>query len=660
MSFSSSVSAASLTEHEVEEFTEVVLDMLERQQPETHAVPFNRTKIDVLLSGSNPIVVETLFRPGSGVDNDKARAIADNILAGSTVPASDAPGATQYTVSHVSVDLPPPPPPLLQTMSPAPAPSSSPSEPSQDIMGDGKGPVDVTASDGALMLNLIIAVLVLVIVFLGVVVRRRRNRAPKLSVLPTVGIGDAPIVLNGRLTAAQQIARAQLQQARLEGAVTASAMSVSVSVRAPQPRTQQNETYAVLERNKAAPPPETYAALGPQARQPGAVGAPRVPLSPRPAADNQYTDPRPEPEMYETINETDSGSDMYAELCPRPDMYAELSPRSPATTIAEAFGTIAEADDVYMDPSYMAGATDDDAPVYMTAATDDNVSEYMDCAPPTPDPADADVYLALPMGAQPEYENPARAVKLGADRGAYVEVNLPFLNRGNKNTAYDNAEATDADVSIDQPSEAALSPRPRTLWDDSSMENPPDTTLPLAKACGTTSTKRRGMGGSIQRFGRLLSRKGGQDLATPTSVGAPLRARPVLDDALAASPGSTLQRDRTGRMRPTPVYYEAPAFQDLYPLATPTNVLERADEYMHTEPQGLYPLDGLSSPEYEEPDAPSPTSPGYSAIDAVAGDAAAKPEAKPENHCIIYTPDGEAPASPAVITAVYAAPSRAR
>ena len=671
MSFSSSVSAASLTEREVEELTEIIIGMLEDQQPWPHGdpppAPFNRTKIDVRLSGSNPMVVETLFRPGSGVDDAKARAIAASIaasiLAGSAVPASNALGAT-VTVSAVSVDLPP------QTMSPTPAPSSSPSEPF--ILSDGKGPVDVTASDSALMMNLILAVLVIGIVFVGVVVRRRRNRAPKLGVLPTGWIGDAPTgsAKNGRMTAAQQIARAQLQQARLEGAVTASTMSVSVSVRAPQPRTQ-NETYAVLERNKAAPPPETYAALGPQARQAAAAAAPRVPLSPRPAANNQYIDRRPEPTMYETINEPDSGSDTYAELSPRPDMYAELSPRSPATTIAEAFGTIAEADDVYMDPSYMAGATNDDPaymtattnddPDYMTAAADDDVTEYMDCAPPTPDPTDADVYVELPMVAQPGYENPARAVKVDADaRGAYVEVNLPFMNQGNKNAVYDNAEAaldtTGAGVSYDQPYEMAMPPRPTTVWDDSSTGKPSDTTLPLARAGATTGTKRRGIGGSIQRVGRLLSRKGGADLDTPTNVGAPLRARPVLDDSsMVASSGDTLQRDRTGRHRPTPVYQEAPSFQEPYPLASPTNVLERADEYMVTAPQGLYPLDGLSSPEYEELDAPSPTSPGYSAIDAVAGDAAAKPE----THGIVYTPDGEVTASPA-ITAVYAAPSRAR
>ena len=681
--------------------------MFEMQQT-LDSIPFDRTKIDVELSGSNPMVVETHFRSGSGVDDAKARAIAATILQGSTVPASDAPGATQYTVSHVSVDLPEPP--QRQPISPVPAPSSSPSEPSLDSANDGKGPVNATTSVNALMLNLILVFLLLVIVFV-VVLRRRRNRAPKLGVLPSGGIGGNPTVFanNCGMTPAQQIARAQLQQARLEGAAT---VSVCLAVCATRPP-KQNETYAGLERNKAAPPPETYTALGPQAAA-AALGGHYARLSLRPAAGNQDTAlgaplGATRPEMYETISEAEFGNrphlvgepvveqgrkkgtaryarpgpiavgaPTYASLdagkehrnasydtaeavrdASGSDMYAELSPRSPATTIAEAFNTIAEADDVYMDPSYMAGASDSD-PSYMIAATDDNVNEneYMDCAPPTPKHTGVDTYIALPMEAQPGYENPARAVKPGADtRGAYVEVNLPFMNQGNENTAYDNAEANTPPATprgaeiVTQPYEMALPPRPSprsTLWDKL-----PDATAAPRKAGGSTSTKRRGIGGSIQRVGRLLSRKRGENLATPTNVGAPLRARPTLGDALVASPGSTLQRDRTGRMRPTPMYMEAPAFQEPYPLASPTNVAERAEEYLYTEAQGLYPLD---DPEYEEPDAPSP---GYTAIDAVAGDAAAKPDDASENHGVVYTPDGEATASPA-ITAVYANPSRAQ
>ena len=154
---------------------------------------------------------------------------------------------------------------------------------SPDLTTNTSGSADSEKGIDSLLLVLIISVVVLVVGLTALVLRHRHQHTPGLGDLPKGGLGGTPIAFDktSGMTPAQQIARAQLQQARLEGAATTNDQQPP-SQQQPQPPIQ-DENYAVLASKskrkrdaQAAPPLETlstYAALGPQAHEATATAA---------------------------------------------------------------------------------------------------------------------------------------------------------------------------------------------------------------------------------------------------------------------------------------------------------------------------------------------------------------------------------------------------
>ena len=723
--FLEAVAAAStLTEQDQMALKEGIIERLQAESEE----PFDRSKITVVLSGSNPIKAETFFRPGSGVNDAKAREIAAAIQSEGSVVTTDG-GATQYTIALTTVNLAEPPQAIT------PAPSVSPSQTGSENEGIS---VDAVAAVDTLLLNLIIVVVVLGIVFVAVI-RHRRQRTLKLGiigVLPKGGLGGAPIAFdkNSGMTPAQQIARAQLQQARLEGP------PMTNDKPPPQPPTQDKRKCDI----KTDPALETYASLGPLAHQAdtGTGTAAYALLSPRPAAaapgaENAYADPVPGTETYETIDDATFANSTYMAVAPGTEQgnyaalsagtrqdaaydnaeagpdgaYALLSPRSAANPVlgTDTYEMIADADATYIDPTYMSD------PTYMVCAPDTTRGHANATPLSSPSASTEGTYVALSTGAEPGYENPAPVH--GIDSTYFTVTMSAGANQGHDaNAAYDNAEAVGSYTG------SALV-KHDTIWDRPERQETPD------HETADAPKQRRSLAGSIRRFSKRISRRDGANLNTPTNVAARMK-RPTLDDdevsaaafAIAnavdfapPSLGSTLQRDRSGRMRLTPAYDAAPDFQEPAPPTAEERTLRRVSRdsvdsvsrrrmtpvYYEVPPfhdpahnvpttNGGYPLATPKNmdPQYEY-EAPDGGQPVYRDIDAAsdaideiysepAGDTIsslagqimrgtpdvpycdpaaldASPPVRPENHGVVYTPGADVAATP-VVAAIYATP----
>ena len=114
-----------LTEQERAALMVGVLDTLQSGSNET----FNRSKIVVVLSESDPIKAEAFFKAGSGVNIAEAHAIVAAIQYEGSMVTSDGGGA-QYIIVHTVAGIAEPPqtgtPTLAPTQRPSPAPSFSP------------------------------------------------------------------------------------------------------------------------------------------------------------------------------------------------------------------------------------------------------------------------------------------------------------------------------------------------------------------------------------------------------------------------------------------------------------------------------------------------------------------------------------------------------
>ena len=219
-----------------------------------------------------------------------------------------------------------------------------------------------------------------------------------------------------------EVARAQLQQARLEGAA-------NPNVQEPQQLPTQDETYAVLasksKRNITAAPPR-YAALGPQAPNAAESSA----LEARAAAfeaDNATATAPPVQDTYACLTPkskrnikpgTAASSGAYAQLSPRsgvpgavdPDAIPIFNPVHPVPGTAE-----------YV-PDYE--AIDEAEPMYMSCQGHENVTATV-CAKPgrRRSAVGASFYAALLKGTEQGYENDdAAGGGAAAPGGAYAQL----------------------------------------------------------------------------------------------------------------------------------------------------------------------------------------------------------------------------------------------
>lgn len=499
-------------------------------------------------------------------------------------------------------------------------------------------------SSDVLLPVLVIVVIIMLAGCIALVLRHRSLHSPIDLGPPKGGLGGTPISFdkNSGMTPAQQLARAQLQQARLEGAATASAQPPS------QPSTTvfptQEETYAVLasksKRNiQAAPPQETYAALGPQAHD---------------AADAAAAAP-PRQETYSSL----ASQSVRKPVAGAPGgPYAKLSPGMPAPVVGNTYQYLAETSHAPPVP-----ITDRPAPQPGTETyeTIDDIAEPMYEVDPQSsahaEPLGNDHYElpTEPQQAPINYEPPVYAPEqepiddhydnaeaLGGEEilnKLWTEGNNPTHTSGQQDCSPDaSRRGTDGYIEYDVPGLPEEAPndyavstgegliKHDTVWEKHNGNEKPAAITEIATEYGYEAP-------NLTQDPALVTPRGSR---RPSQI--PLKT--VIADTLSrmGSVGRTLERDKLGALRLTPLYSKVPAFRDSRLSSgsddasdswTEKSIMQPADQadalsalYPDTEPQYSYDRDARASlvnPTYEAPADVHPVLPVYSDIDAVTG-----------------------------------------